>query len=86
MGAQIIHDLVPVSYTHLYYETGAIGDYIVKPPFVLGHEPGGVVVEVGSDVKHLKVCLLYTSRDFLMRQRGALHWMVLILKTWIFAI
>lgn len=38
-----------------YYETGAIGDYVVKPPFVLGHEPGGVVVEVGSDVKHLKV-------------------------------
>ena len=23
-----------------YYETGAIGDYVVKPPFVLGHEPG----------------------------------------------
>ena len=38
-----------------YYETGAIGDYVVKPPFVLGHEPGGVVVEVGADVKHLKV-------------------------------
>ena len=38
-----------------YYETGAIGDYVVKPPFVLGHEPGGVVVEVGEDVKHLKV-------------------------------
>ncbi len=38
-----------------YYETGAIGDYVVKPPFVLGHEPGGVVVEVGKDVKHLKV-------------------------------
>lgn len=38
-----------------YYETGAIGDYVVKPPFVLGHEPGGVVVEVGSDVSHLKV-------------------------------
>lgn len=38
-----------------YYETGAIGDYIVKPPFVLGHEPGGVVVEVGKSVKHLKV-------------------------------
>lgn len=37
-----------------YYETGAIGDYVVKPPFVLGHEPGGVVVEVGSNVKHLK--------------------------------
>ena len=38
-----------------YYESGAIGDYVVKPPFVLGHEPGGVVVEVGADVKHLKV-------------------------------
>jgi L-iditol 2-dehydrogenase len=37
-----------------YYETGRIGDYIVKPPFVLGHEPGGTVVEVGGDVKHLK--------------------------------
>ncbi len=38
-----------------YYETGAIGDYVVKPPFVLGHEPGGTVVEVGKDVKNLKV-------------------------------
>ena len=38
-----------------YYETGAIGNFIVEPPFVLGHEPGGVVVEVGEDVKHLKV-------------------------------
>ncbi|MDR0644341.1 MAG: NAD(P)-dependent alcohol dehydrogenase [Treponema sp.] len=37
-----------------YYETGRIGDYIVKPPFVLGHEPGGVVVETGANVKHLK--------------------------------
>lgn len=38
-----------------YYETGAIGDYVVEPPFVLGHEPGGVVVEVGENVRHLKV-------------------------------
>lgn len=38
-----------------YYETGAIGDYVVEPPFVLGHEPGGTVVEVGKKVKHLKV-------------------------------
>lgn len=38
-----------------YYENGRIGDYIVKPPFVLGHEPGGVVVEIGKDVKNLKV-------------------------------
>jgi len=38
-----------------YYETGAIGDFVVEPPFVLGHEPGGTVVEVGSKVTHLKV-------------------------------
>ena len=37
-----------------YYETGAIGDYVVEPPFVLGHEPGGTVVEVGKNVTHLK--------------------------------
>lgn len=38
-----------------YYESGAIGDYVVKPPFVLGHEPGGTIVEVGKNIKHLKV-------------------------------
>lgn len=38
-----------------YYETGAIGDYVVEPPFVLGHEPAGTVVEVGAHVKHLVV-------------------------------
>ena len=32
-----------------------IGDYVVEPPFVLEHEPGGTVVEVGKNVKHLKV-------------------------------
>lgn len=37
-----------------YYETGAIGDYVVETPFVLGHEPGGVIVEVGKNVTHLK--------------------------------
>lgn len=38
-----------------YYETGRIGSYIVEPPFVLGHEPGGTVVEIGSGVTHLKI-------------------------------
>lgn len=38
-----------------YYETGSIGKYVVKPPFVLGHEPGGTVVEVGKNVKHLHI-------------------------------
>ncbi|MDR2100934.1 MAG: NAD(P)-dependent alcohol dehydrogenase [Treponema sp.] len=37
-----------------YYENGRISDFIVKPPFVLGHEPGGVVVETGSGVRDLK--------------------------------
>jgi L-iditol 2-dehydrogenase len=37
-----------------YYESGRIGDFVVTPPFVLGHESGGVVVEVGSGVTHLK--------------------------------
>lgn len=38
-----------------FYEMGCIGDIKVEPPFVLGHEPGGVVVEVGKDVTNLKV-------------------------------
>ncbi|WP_252234518.1 NAD(P)-dependent alcohol dehydrogenase [Clostridium sp. ZS1] len=38
-----------------YYETGSIGDYVVKPPFVLGHEPGGTVIEIGKNVKDLKI-------------------------------
>jgi len=38
-----------------YYEAGRIGDFVVEPPFVLGHEAGGTVVEVGANVKHLKV-------------------------------
>ncbi len=37
-----------------YYETGRIGSYVVAPPFVLGHEPGGTVVEVGKAVTTLK--------------------------------
>lgn len=38
-----------------YYEMGRIGNYVVEPPFVLGHEPGGTVVEAGKNVTHLKV-------------------------------
>lgn len=38
-----------------YFEHGRIGDFIVNTPFVLGHEAGGTVVEVGEDVIHLKV-------------------------------
>lgn len=38
-----------------YYETGRIGDYIVKPPFVLGHEASGEVVLLGKNVTSLKI-------------------------------
>ncbi|QLG72893.1 hypothetical protein HG535_0D06020 [Zygotorulaspora mrakii] len=38
-----------------YYKTGAIGDFVVKEPMVLGHESSGVVVEVGSKVQNVKV-------------------------------
>lgn len=33
-----------------YYEHGRIGDFVVESPLVLGHEPSGTVVAVGSDV------------------------------------
>lgn len=38
-----------------YYESGRIGNFIVEPPFVLGHEAGGTVVEIGENVTDLKV-------------------------------
>jgi L-iditol 2-dehydrogenase len=44
-----------------YYQHGRIGDFIVKFPFILGHECAGIVTEVGEGVTHLKagdhVCL-----------------------------
>ncbi|MGO3886610.1 MAG: alcohol dehydrogenase catalytic domain-containing protein, partial [Mycetocola sp.] len=33
-----------------YYHEGRIGDFVVESPMVLGHEAGGVIVAVGSDV------------------------------------
>lgn len=38
-----------------FFEYGKIGTVVIKPPRILGHEPGGTVVEVGSQVKHLQV-------------------------------
>ena len=37
-----------------YYRSGAIGDFVVKYPFVLGHEAAGVIEEVGENVRNLK--------------------------------
>jgi len=38
-----------------YYHSGAIGSFIVEPPFVLGHEAAGTVVALGAGVTNLKV-------------------------------
>ena len=37
-----------------YYTHGKIGPFVVNEPMVLGHEASGVVIEVGSQVQHLK--------------------------------
>merc|ERR1712073_279862 len=38
-----------------YWTHGAIGDFVVKAPMVLGHEAAGVVAKLGSNVTNLKV-------------------------------
>jgi D-xylulose reductase len=44
-----------------YYLHGAIGQFVVREPMVLGHEGAGVVTEVGADVTELapgdRVCM-----------------------------
>ena len=37
-----------------YYRSGAIGDFKVEFPFILGHEAAGVIEEVGENVQTLK--------------------------------
>jgi D-xylulose reductase len=38
-----------------YWQRGRIGDFILNSPIILGHESSGTVVEIGSNVKNLKV-------------------------------
>lgn len=38
-----------------YFEFGRVGNFVVEKPIVLGHECGGTITAVGSDVKKLKV-------------------------------
>lgn len=38
-----------------YLETGRIGDFVVEGDFILGHECSGTVVELGENVKTLKI-------------------------------
>ncbi|MGQ9622849.1 MAG: NAD(P)-dependent alcohol dehydrogenase [Candidatus Caldatribacteriaceae bacterium] len=37
-----------------YFVEGRIGDFVVHPPFILGHECSGEVVEIGKGVKDFK--------------------------------
>ncbi|KAG9235978.1 xylitol dehydrogenase [Amylocarpus encephaloides] len=53
--------LVKVNYTGIcgsdvhYWVHGAIGDFVVKDPMVLGHESSGTVLKVGDKVASVKV-------------------------------
>ncbi len=38
-----------------YYEWGAIGQFVVREPMILGHEASGIIIEVGESVTNLKV-------------------------------
>ena len=38
-----------------YYTHGRIGPYVVEAPMVLGHEAAGTIIEIGSEVRELKV-------------------------------
>ncbi len=38
-----------------YFKEGRIGDFIVREPMILGHEASGVVIEVGEQVRSVKV-------------------------------
>ncbi|KAL4869638.1 hypothetical protein BDV12DRAFT_167338 [Aspergillus spectabilis] len=56
------HDvIVNVKYTGIcgsdvhYWEHGAIGQFVVKDPMVLGHESSGVISKIGSEVTNLEV-------------------------------
>ena len=37
-----------------FYQYGAIGNFIVRSPMVLGHEASGEIIEAGENVKNLK--------------------------------
>jgi hypothetical protein len=45
------HFISPLSQN---FGPGRIGNFVVNSPMILGHESSGIVVDVGSEVKHLK--------------------------------
>ena len=59
-----------------YWVHGAIGDFVVKAPMVIGHEASGVVAKLGDGVTSLKIGkhVVYT---FLALLTCLCHWVVL---------
>ena len=46
-----------------YYTHGAIGDFILTTPMVLGHEASGTVSKLGPGVTNLKVGMFNSSNS-----------------------
>ncbi|MDD5621880.1 MAG: NAD(P)-dependent alcohol dehydrogenase [Actinomycetota bacterium] len=38
-----------------FFNDGRVGDFVMKEPYILGHESSGVIEEVGKNVKNFKV-------------------------------
>jgi D-xylulose reductase len=38
-----------------YYERGAIGQFVVREPMILGHEASGTIIELGKSVRNFRV-------------------------------
>jgi D-arabinose 1-dehydrogenase-like Zn-dependent alcohol dehydrogenase len=56
LEVQIAVHSVGICGSDVHYLThGAIGDFIVKAPMILGHESSGTVTKVGEGVSHLKI-------------------------------
>jgi len=70
-----------------YLTHGAIGDFIVKAPMLLGHESSGTVTKLGEDVTNLKVgkmniLLLFYAYMCYVAQYTELTTFCALLKSW----
>ena len=63
-----------------YLVNGAIGDFIVKAPMVLGHEAAGVVSKLGKNVTHLKVGMSFCSTSLCVMHVQCFDWIWITIK------
>ncbi|MDR2631144.1 MAG: NAD(P)-dependent alcohol dehydrogenase [Spirochaetaceae bacterium] len=54
-----------------YYVEGAIGDFVVKEPMILGHEAAGVIIEKGEKVTNLNIGDLVCMEPGIPNRRSA---------------